>query len=314
MKAILLNGFGGTEVLSNSEVPVPAIGPTQVLVQVKSLSINPVDVKTRAGKGIAGRIKDQLPAILGWDISGVVVEAGADVAAFKKGDEVFGMVAFPQLASAYAEFVASEAADLALKPANISHNEAAAGTLAALTAWQALYVNAKIQPGQRVLIHAAAGGVGHYAVQIAKHLGAYVIGTSSAENKDFVLSLGADEHIDYKAQPFEEVVSDLDFVLDTIGGEYIDRSLKVIKKGGTIISIPSGLNETVTEKATALGIKGYFILVHPSAEDMAAVADLLEKGIVKSHVSKVFAFEDMAAAHLQIESGRTVGKVVLELS
>lgn len=312
MKAILLNGFGGTEVLSKTEVPVPAIGPAQALVQLKSLSINPVDVKTRAGKGLAGRIKDQLPVILGWDISGVIVEAGSEVSSFKTGDEVFGMVAFPQLASAYAEFVAADTTNLALKPANISHNEAAAGTLAALTAWQALYHNAKIQPGQRVLIHAAAGGVGHYAVQIAKHLGAYVIGTSSAENRDFVLSLGADEHIDYKARPFEEVVSDLDFVLDAIGGEYIDRSLKVIKKGGTIISIPSGLNETVTEKATALGINGYFILVHPSAEDMASVADLLERGILKSHVSKVFAFEDMAAAHLQIESGRTVGKVVLE--
>jgi NADPH:quinone reductase-like Zn-dependent oxidoreductase len=312
MKAISLNDFGGTEVLGRTEVPVPMIGPTQVLVQLKSLSINPVDVKTRAGKGLAGRIKDQLPVILGWDISGVVVETGTEVNTFKTGDEVFGMVAFPKLAGAYAEFVASEAADLALKPANISHNEAAAATLAALTAWQALYHNARIQPGQRVLIHAAAGGVGHYAVQIAKHLGAYVIGTSSAENRDFVLSLGADEHIDYKARPFEEAASDLDFVLDAIGGEYIDRSLKVIKKGGTIISIPSGLNETVTEKATALGINGYFILVHPSAEDMASVADLLEKGILKSHVSKLFSFDDMAAAHLQIESGRTVGKVALE--
>lgn len=312
MKAILLNGFGSTDVLSTKDVPMPAIGPAQVLVQLKSLSINPVDVKTRAGKGLAGRIKDQLPVILGWDISGVVVESGDEVSSFKAGDEVFGMAAFPQLASAYAEFVAADATDLALKPANISHNEAAAATLAALTAWQALYHNAKIQPGQRVLIHSAAGGVGHYAVQIAKHLGAYVIGTSSAENRDFVLSLGADEHIDYKAQPFEEVVSGLDFVLDAIGGEYIDRSLKVIKKGGTIISIPSGLNETVTEKAKALDINGYFILVHPSAEDMISVADLLEKGILKSHVLKVFAFEDMAAAHLQIESGRTVGKVALE--
>jgi NADPH:quinone reductase-like Zn-dependent oxidoreductase len=312
MKAILLNGFGDTDVLGSSKLPVPAIGPSQVLIQVQSISINPVDVKTRAGKGISGRIKDQLPVILGWDISGVITEVGSSVDAFKNGDEVFGMLAFPQLGNAYAEFVAAEASHLALKPANVSHNEAAAATLAALTAWQALNNNAKIQTGQKVLIHAASGGVGHYAVQIARHLGAYVIGTSSAENRDFVLSLGANEHIDYKAQAFEEVVSDLDFVLDTIGGEYIDRSVKVIKKGGTIISIPSGLNESVTEKARAAGVTGYFTLVHPSAEDMAAIADLLQKGVVKSHVSKVFTFEDMAAAHLQIESGRTVGKVVLE--
>jgi NADPH:quinone reductase-like Zn-dependent oxidoreductase len=164
-----------------------------------------------------------------------------------------------------------------------------------------------------VLVHAASGGVGHYAVQFAKYLGAHVTGTSSAENRDFVLWLGADAHVDYKARPFEDVVKDIDFVLDAIGGEYIDRSLKVMKKGGTIISIPSGLNESVTEKAKALGINGYTIRVIPSGADMKTIAGLLEKGIVRSHVFRIFAFDEMAAAHQQIESGRTVGKVTVSL-
>jgi NADPH:quinone reductase-like Zn-dependent oxidoreductase len=248
---------------------------------------------------------------LGWDISGEITEVGADVTGFKPGDEVFAMIAFPQSGKAYAEYVKAKADELALKPAGVSHEEAAAATLAALTAWQAFHTNAPVKPGDRVLIHAASGGVGHYAVQIAKHLGAYVIATSSAANRDFVLGLGADEHIDYKAQPFETATGDIDFVLDTIGGEYIDRSLQVMKKGGTIISIVSGMNETVTPKANALGINGHNTRVKPNAENMSTIAGLLQKGIIKSHVSKVFPFEQMADAHLQLESGRTVGKVVL---
>jgi NADPH:quinone reductase-like Zn-dependent oxidoreductase len=162
-----------------------------------------------------------------------------------------------------------------------------------------------------VLIHAASGGVGHYAVQMAKFLGAYVIGTSSAVNKDFVMSLGADEHIDYKEKPFESVVNNIDFVLDTIGGEYIDRSLKTIKKGGTIISIVSGLNEHVKERAEALGIQGFSTRVKPDGTNMQEIADLLERKKLVSHLQKIFPFDQMAAAHLQVESGRTIGKVSL---
>jgi NADPH:quinone reductase-like Zn-dependent oxidoreductase len=311
MKAIILKDFGGVENLTATNIPIPTIQADEVLVQLKSISINPVDVKTRSGKGVAGLIKDQMPAILGWDISGIVTGAGIDVHNFKPGDEVFAMIAFPKLGKTYAEYVSAKANELALKPANISHDEAAAATLAALTAWQALTTHGNIKTGDRVLIHAASGGVGHYAVQLAKHLGAYVIATSSLANKDFVLSLGADEHVDYKAQPFENVVKDIDFVLDAIGGEYIDRSLTITKKGGTVISIPSGLNETVTEKAKSLGINGYTIRVHPSDKDMQTLAGFLEKGIIKSHVSKTFPFDQMADAHLQLESGRTVGKVTL---
>jgi len=313
MKAIVLKEFGGVDQLVLEELAVPLIDAHEVLIEVKAISINPVDVKTRAGKGMAGRLKEIKPLILGWDISGIVIEVGEAVLGLKKGDEVFGMVNFPGHGKAYAEYVAAPAAHVALKPANISHAEAAAATLAALTAWQALVTHAKVQAGAYVLIHAASGGVGHYAVQLAKHLGANVTGTSSGANKEFVLSLGANQHIDYKREVLEDVAPHMDFVLDTLGGASIDHSLNVTKKGGTVISIPSGLNETVVEKAKAKGVNGYFFLVQSNGEDMQHIAALLEKGILTSTVSKTFPFKQMAEAHLAVESGRTVGKVVVVL-
>ena len=311
MKAIILKQFGGVENLTMTELPIPMVMEDEVLVKIKSISINPVDVKTRSGRGVSAVLKNDNPMILGWDLSGTIEMSGAAVKNFKTGDEVFAMVRFPQSGKVYAEYAAVPATQLALKPADVTHGEAAAACLAALTAWQSLTINYKLSPGEKVLIHAASGGVGHYAVQMAKYLGAYVIGTSSAANKDFILSLGADEHIDYKAKPFESVVKNMDFVLDTMGGEYIDRSLKTIKKGGTIISIPSGLNEHVREKAEALGIQGFSTRVKPDGTNMQEIADLLERKIVVSHLQKIFPFDQMADAHLQIESGRTVGKVSL---
>ena len=293
-----------------SEIPVPTINSDEILIRVKAISINPVDTKTRSGKGLYNKLKKSSPLILGWDISGIVEESKSPL--FNKGDEVFGMINFPGHGKAYAEYVAAPATHVVKKPKNISHNEAAAATLAALTAWQALITNARIKKDDRVLIHAAAGGVGHFAVQIAKHIGAYVIGTSSAANKDFIISLGADEHIDYKNQAIEEAAKNIDFVLDTIGGENIDRSLEVIVKGGTLISLPTGLNEAVTEKAKAKNVNGYSIMVQSSGEDMQSLAGLLEKGIIKPHVSKVYSFAQIPEAHRQIESGRTVGKIIIE--
>jgi NADPH:quinone reductase-like Zn-dependent oxidoreductase len=309
MKAIILKDFGGVEQLELTELPTPAIGEGEVLVQVKAISLNPVDVKTRAGKGAAEALKGENPMILGWDIAGVVTESRAEE--FEAGDEVFGMVNFPGHGRAYAEYVAAPADQLALKPATVNFESAAAATLAALAAWQAFSDHGRLRPGQRVLIHAAAGGVGHFAVQIAHHIGAYVIGTASAENKEFVLGLGANECIDYKTQRFEEVAKNIDFVLDTIGGEYIDRSLQVIKKGGTIVSIPSGANAGVQEKAKAKGIFGATMMVQSSGEDMQHIAQLLGDGVLRPEVSKVFPFEQMAEAHLAVETGKTRGKVVV---
>jgi NADPH:quinone reductase-like Zn-dependent oxidoreductase len=311
MKTIIINEFGGVDKLQPSEQPIPVIKDSEVLVHIKAFSINPVDVKTRAGKGIAGRLKDVSPIILGWDISGIVTQVGTEVTNLEVGDEVFGMIEFPGLGKAYAEYVAAPADQLAIKPDNITHEEAAAATLAALTALEALIDYLKAQPGDKVLIHAAAGGVGHYAVQLAKLLGAHVIGTSSAPNRDFVLNLGADEHVDYQAQPLSEVISNVDKVLDTVGGENIDLSLEVMKPGGIIVSIPSGKNDQVEEKAAAKGMTGIAMLVKTSGQNMQKLSELLHAGKLKSHVSKTFAFTEIQEAHLQVETGKTVGKVVV---
>jgi NADPH:quinone reductase-like Zn-dependent oxidoreductase len=313
MKAITLIGFGGVNNLEITDLPMPVISENDVLIKVRSFSINPVDIKTRIGRGLASRLKEDNPMILGWDISGSVINTGKSVTLFKKGDEVFGMVNFPGHGKAYAEYVAAPALHLALKPAAVSDEESAAASLAALTAWQILKEKTKIKPGDRVLIHSAAGGVGHYAVQMSKHLGAYVIGTSSAENREFVLNLGASEHINYKEKLFENAVSDIDFVLDTIGGDYIDRSLKVLKPGGTIISIPSGESESVKEKAKAAGAIGDTFRVSSDGRDMMEIAEMLEKKIIRSHISKIFEFGDIRAAHQHIESGKTKGKIVVSI-
>ncbi|MGA0558403.1 NADP-dependent oxidoreductase [Larkinella sp. VNQ87] len=313
MKAIILNGFGGVDQLTYTELPTPAIQDHEVLIRVKAISLNPVDVKTRSGKGVAGRLKDVQPIILGWDVSGIVTEVGLAVTAFKPGDEVFGMVNFPGHGQAYAEYVAAPASHLTLKPAHISHEAVAATTLAALTAWQALKPHLELISGQKVLIHAAAGGVGHFAVQLAHYWGHYVIGTASAQNREFVLELGADEHLDYKAQSLPEAVSDVDLVLDSLGGENIDLSLPVIKPGGIIISIPSGKNDQVTEKAAAKGVNGYPFMVQSNGDDMKALADLLDKGVLVPRIFKTFPFEQMADAHLQVETGKTAGKVIVTL-
>jgi len=311
MKAIVLKTAGSVENLEYVDLEKPTINECEVLVKVKAISINPVDVKSRQGKGVYGRIKTENPLILGWDISGIVEESRSSE--FKIGDEVFGMVNFPGHGKAYAEYVAAPANQLALKPQNISFEEAAASTLVALTAYQALVHNANIQKGQNVLVHAASGGVGHIAVQLAKHLGAKVTGTSSLKNKDFVLGLGADSHIDYHSFDWKSADEEFDFVLDTIGGDNIDNSLEVTKKGGSIISIPTGLNEEVTAKAEAKGVKGYFILVRSSGDDMKQIANLLESSAIKPHVSKTFPFGQMREAHLEQETGRTVGKIVVTL-
>jgi len=309
MKAIILKEFGGVDQLQLAEVPTPGIKEGEVLIEVKAISINPVDVKTRQGKGRAGLFKEVDPKILGWDVSGIVKESRSPQ--FEEGDEVFGMVNFPGVGAVYAQYVAAPADQLAMKPAGIGHPEAAAGCLAALTAWQAFADYGKLKSGQRVLIHAAAGGVGHFAVQIAKYIGAYVIGTASAENREFVLGLGADQHIDYRSEDVSAVVRGVDFVLDTIGGENIDQSLKTMKKGGTIVSIPTGANEKVAEKAAAAGMKGLTMSVQSSGEDMEHIAQMLGDGTLKAVVSNVFPFEKMGEAHLQVETHKTRGKTVV---
>ena len=309
MKAIVLKDFGGVDQLQEAELPTPGIKDGEVLVEVKAISINPVDIKTREGNGLAEMLKASSPMILGWDISGVVKESESPL--FQEGDEVFGMINFPGVGRAYAQYVAAPADQLALKPREVSHPAAAAASLAALTAWQAFADHHRLKSGQRVLIHSAAGGVGHFAVQIAKHIGAYVIGTASAENRDFVLGLGADEHIDYKAQDVGKVVSNVDLVLDPLGGTNIDLSLKTLKKGGMLLSLVAEPKDKLEEKAAAAGVTGKKMYVQASGEDMEGIAQLLASGDLKPTVSNLFPWDKVGEAHQQVESGKTRGKTVV---
>lgn len=314
MKAIILNEAGSASNFKYIDIPKPEINADEVLVKVSALSINPVDYKTRSSEvGIKRFFEEERPVILGWDLSGTIVEVGKEVTDFKLNDEVFGMVNFPGKGKAYAEYVAVPASHLALKPSNISHEEAAAGTLALLTAWQALVTNGKIKEGDKVLIHGASGGVGHYATQIAKHFKAHVIGTSSEKNKEFVLQNGGDQHIDYTKTDFEKEVSEVDLVLNSISDAINNRSVDVVKPGGKIIYILGTIAPENVEKAKNNNVDLFAILVESSGADMKAVADLMQKGSIKSHVSQIFSFDEMDKAHLQSETGRTVGKIVIKL-
>ncbi len=313
MKAIILKGFGGIENLVLADHPVPVISDNEVLIKTEAIGINPIDIKTRKGRGAAGILKEFDPMILGWDVSGIITGTGKKVSAFKKGDTVFGMINFPGHGKAYAEYVAANEAHISLKPANVSHEAAAAASLAAMTAWQILKEKVGIKQGDRVLIHSAAGGVGHFAVQMSKYLGADVTGTGSEKNKDFILGLGASKFIDYEKERFEDVLHDMDFVLDSIGDEYTLRSFKVLKKGGKIICMPSGTSENIKEEAARLGLVGDHFRVHSDSRNMNEISDLLEKGVVKSYVSKTFSLDEIQAAHQQIETGKTKGKIVITL-
>ena len=314
MKAYLLNEAGGVENLVLSEIGKPGITADEVLVETKAISINPVDIKVRPAEEFLTMIlgTEDRPVILGWDIAGTVAAVGEAVSGLEVGDRVFGMVNFPGHGKAYAEYVAAPASHLAIIPEKITFEEAAATTLAALTALQVL--QPRVKKGDRVLVHAGSGGVGHFAIQIARGLGAYVIATSSGRNRDFIMSLGADEHIDYREQKFEEVLSNIDFVLDGMGGQVLEKSIEVVKGGGKIVSLPTHeFPEDLQSRADQRNVALEFVLVQSSGEDMNTLKDMLEAGELKPHISKTFPFENMAEAHLQIESGRTVGKVVVTL-
>jgi NADPH:quinone reductase-like Zn-dependent oxidoreductase len=309
MKAITQDVFGGPEVLRLTESARPEPGFAQVLVRVHAASVNPTDFWHRATGGPAGRI---VP--LGWDVSGVVEAVGPGVTLFAPGDEVFGMPRQPEPAGTYAEYVAVPARHLARRPPAISHVEAAALPLVSLTAWQALVDVAAVRPGQRVLVHAAAGGVGHVAVQIAKSLGAEVIGTASAAKHAFVRSLGADRVVDYTAEDFAEVVSDVDVVLDTVGGEYGPRSLRTLRPGGLVVSLASPAEAALSAVAAAQGRRAMFMVVEADRAGMVAIADLVARGALRPAVDAVFALPDAAKAHELGERRSTTGKIVLAVA
>ncbi|WP_328328745.1 NADP-dependent oxidoreductase [Kribbella sp. NBC_00382] len=313
MKAITQNKLGGPEVLHVAEVERPQPLPTEVLVRVHAAGVNPVDYKTREGGGMQG-VLGEPPFILGWDVSGVVEEIGFGVHTLEVGDEVYGMPWFPRAASAYAEYVTAPSRQFAKKPANLSHAEAAALPLAGLTAWQILTAAAELQQGQRVLIHAAGGGVGHLAVQFAKNLGAYVIGTASKAKHDWLLSLGADEVIDYQTTDVESATSGLDLVVDLVGSETtLDQSIKVLKPGGLLVAVPSGTSPELLAKAAAAGVRVRPFLVEPDGYALGEIAVLVEHGEVQVEVEETFPLAEAGEAHRRMASGRTQGKLVLDV-
>ncbi|MER6948175.1 NADP-dependent oxidoreductase [Nonomuraea sp. NPDC000554] len=310
MRAISQARFGGPEVLEPVEVVRPEPLPTEVLVRVRAAGVNPVDWKTRAGGGMAG-VLGEPPFILGWDVSGVVEQVGFGVTRWKPGDEVYGMPWFPRPAGAYAEYVTAPARQLARKPAALGHEQAAAVPLAALTAWQALVDTAKVETGQRVLIHAGAGGVGHLAIQFARHLGAHVITTASAGRHEWLRQLGAAETIDYTTTAFEDVARDVDVVLDLTGDGH--RSLKVLRPGGLLVAIPSGVSPELLDSALAVGVRATPFLVEPDGTALARIADLIDRDKVTVEVEAVLPLDEAAEAHRRGERGRTRGKIVLSL-
>jgi NADPH:quinone reductase-like Zn-dependent oxidoreductase len=307
MRAISQDVLGGPEVLKEVEVERPAPRPNEVLVRVRAAGVNPTDWKHRA----TGRFLGEPPFVLGWDVSGVVEATGIGVALFEPGDEVFGMLSYPFGHGSHAQYVTAPARTFALKPSNIDHTQAGALPLVSLTAWQALVETANVQPGQRVLIHAAAGGVGHVAVQIAKARGAYVIGTASAGKHEFLRGLGTDELIDYRETDFATAVRDVDVVLDTIGGDYVHRSLRILRKGGCLVTlVPAGSKELPVE-AEKLGVRATEMLVDADHTGMKEIAALIEAGRLRARIAGTFPLAEAAKAHALGETGRTAGKLVL---
>jgi NADPH:quinone reductase-like Zn-dependent oxidoreductase len=310
MKAIILNEAGGIDKLTYRNIEKPVLKSGEILIKTKNIGINPMDVLIRGNEQILTMfVGSERPAILGWDIAGDVVAKADDVPDFEIGDAVFGLTH----GKGYAEYVAAQASLMVHKPENISYEDAAAMPVVGIAAWEALVKFGKVKKGDKVLIHAASGGVGYIAVQLAKYLGATVIATSSAKNRDFVLSLGADQHIDYTTEKFYEVVKDIDFVLDSLGGETRMQSIDVLKKGGTIVSIVPMQYEAAQQKATEKDVNLIILRGQGNKEEMESLAGLLRQGVLKVHISAVYPFSQMADAHLQLESKRTVGKVVVEL-
>ncbi len=300
MKAVVMHETGDPDVLRLEEVEQIEPGGGEVLIRVHAASVNPFDWKQRRGM-----VEVSLPAVLGSDVSGTVEVSRAPD--FAEGDEVFGMAN----SGGYAEFATAPAAVIATKPAAVSHEQAAAIPVAGLTAWQALFDRGGLESGQTALIAGAAGGVGHFAVQFAKHSGAEVIGTGSSRNRDFVLGLGADEYVDYTEQDVAEAVSDVDVVFDTVGGETTESLVPVLREGGILVTIAAAPPE---DAARERGARAELLVMSPSSDQLARIAELVAAGEVRVELAEVLSLNEVQRAHELSESGHTRGKFVLTLA
>ena len=306
MKAVRIHAYGDRSVLQFEDAPKPEVKPDEALVRIVAAAVNPIDWKIRQGH-LKAFVPYVFPLTLGWDFSGVIEELGSQVSSFAVGDAVFSRPDVRRDGS-YAEYIAVRAVELARKPKTISHVEAASIPLAGITAWESIVAVGTLAAGQTALIHAASGGVGSLAVQIAKWRGARVVATTSKANVELVRSLGADQVIDYRNERFAEKVKDVDLVVDTIGGEVQASSWSVLRRGGILVStvsVPS------VERAAALGVRSAHILIGPDAAVLDRLAGLVDSGKLRPLIGGEFALQDLAEAHALSESGRTVGKIVL---
>ncbi|MFT4975753.1 MAG: NADPH:quinone reductase-like Zn-dependent oxidoreductase [Myxococcota bacterium] len=308
MKAIRIHSYGDVETLRYEDAPMPEPGADDVRVRVHAAAVNPVDWKIRAGY-LAAMVPHQLPLILGWDVSGVIDKVGADVTHLSVGDAVYSRPDIIRDGS-YAEYMVVRASEVAARPETLSHNEAAAVPLAGLTAWQGLFDHAKLKKGERVLIHAGAGGVGSFAIQLAKWAGAHVIATGSAGSEALIRDLGADGFVNYRTQRFEEVLAKVDVVLDTIGGDTQARSIPLLRSGGRLISVVGAPD---ADALAAVGATGGAFMVQPSSENLGSIAQLIDAGSVRVLIDSVFPLSETRAAHEKSQTGRAKGKIVLEV-
>ena len=304
MKAVRIYEFGGPEVLKYEDVPEPLPGPGQIQIRVIAAGVNPMDWKIR--RGYISELS--LPTTIGLDVSGIVEDTGEGETSFKSGDEVFAKVSIGQVG--FAEYTVTDSTQAARKPKSIGFIESAAIPTAGLAAWQALFDIAKLRKGQSVLIHGASGGVGTFAVQFAKWKGAHVVGTASEENKEFLMSIGADEVIDYKNQQFETLVSNLDVVLDTIGGDTLERSWGVLKEDGFLVSTVASIHEGIPEK---YGVAAKTLMTTPDGKELAQIAAIIDEQQIKPIVTTVLPLQEARKAHEMNESRHTRGKIVLRV-
>ncbi|MGN6342312.1 MAG: NADP-dependent oxidoreductase [Ginsengibacter sp.] len=314
MKAVIINEFGPPEVLQNVTMEKPVPNDEEVLIKIKFAGINPVDAKVRAGtSGMSKTLK--LPSILGWDVSGIIESVGKNVSQFKKGDEVFGCIGFPGLGKTYAEFAVADPKLLTKKPANVTFEDAAAVPLAGLTAYQAINEHLKISNGQKILIQAAAGGVGHLAVQFAKLNGAFVAGTASEKNAAFLKQIGVDQFIDYKKEKFENAFQNGDAVLDAMGGNVLYSSIHCTRTGGKVVCLPSSTKNDpeAIRLARERNIDLIWPMMHPDGLQMETIAGLMEQKNLIVKIDKIFNLEEIAEAHKAIESHSTDGKIVIKI-
>lgn len=310
MKAIVIDQYGDKDVLQEREVDQPSIQEDQVLLEIHATSINPIDWKVRAGY-LTDMLPFEFPIILGWDAAGIIVEKGSNVTNFEVGERVFTRPATTRQGT-YAEYAPVDENLLAKMPASMSFEEAAAIPLAGLTAWQCLVDFAGVKKDDKVLIHAGAGGVGTFAIQIAKSLGAYVTTTASEENEEFVKSLGADQVINYKTEDFSQILHDYDFVLDSMGGEVQSNSYKVLKPKGKLVSIAAPPNE---EEAQKYEVEAGFLWLDPKGEQLQKLADLYESGKLKGVIGETFDFNEKSLqdAHALSETHHARGKIVIKV-